>query len=433
MRKFLTVLALVLLMASPALGQARFDSVSMEPSYVEPGDDVEVVVKFHEGLTTRELYATPTRDEEPLPLYENKDTSYVATLTPKNAAAAEHLLVKQDQRRVGHLFTGESWSVPFDVHVSDDTPPTNYTLEFRLLKTDLEGTGETTVALSKDIQVKVNGVPKFTLDSDSQLTAGETQDFTVRVGNVGGATARQVTLTLNSTFPLTVLRSSTAYIGDMPGDAHQELVYDLNVDSSADPKSYTMPVDIKYVDRAGATQTVTKNLGVKVEGMPVISASLDSFDDFMAGVEGTVTVSVINKGFVDANFLSVELVETGDYTVTSNSEVYIGNLASDDFETEDFTIKVADGVSGKIPLKVKVSYTEENRNQVHEEDHNLDLNVLAEDEYLMKHPRANGIQSLIGMVAVIPLLIIAYLVLWLLWKLVGLITGFIDRKVFKRS
>ncbi|MBD3389061.1 MAG: hypothetical protein GF416_08235 [Candidatus Altiarchaeales archaeon] len=420
-------------MVSTACAQARFDSVSIEPPYIEPGNDVNVYVKFHEGLNKRDILVTPTKDDERLPVGDDTAVYYLAVLTPKDDATSDYILVKDQRKSIGHMYPGETWTAPFEIHVSDSAPPTTYTLSFEVLKTDIQGTEEGEVILSREIGLDVKGVPSFTLASDSQLRSGETKDFHVTVSNVGGGTARHVLVSLNATSPLTVLKSSTLYAGDMSGVAAKNLVYELHVDSSAEPRAYSIPVEITYTDRNGSAHMVTKSIGVKVQGMPVVTANLDSQDDVMEAMSGSITLSVVNKGFIDAKFLSLELEDSDQYTVTSNHEVYIGNLASDDFETEDFTVKVAEGVTGKVPLKVKVSYTEENNNEMHLVQPELYLNVLPSDEYYALHPKTNGSQQIMGVVFAVPALIVGYIVLWLLFKIVNAITGFIDRKVFRKT
>ena len=204
-------------------------------------------------------------------------------------------------------------------------------------------------------------------------------------------------------------------------------------DSAATPKAYTIPLEIKYVDRDGVTQTATKMLGVRVQGSPHIMVSLDGFEDVRDGMTGKVTLSVANKGFVEAKFLSISLADTDQYTVVSKNNVYIGNLASDDFQSEDFRIKVKEGVSGKIPLKVTVSYTEENNNQVYSEEADVMVNVMSPEEYEKAHPSGDGAQQLITLLMAVPLLVAGYLTLWLVMKLVGSFTDLIDRKVFRRK
>jgi hypothetical protein len=430
---FYAAVMLMILAASGVSGQARFDSYSTDPTYVEAGTDVSIYVKFHEGLVKREIYSTPSSGNVKIPIGEKSDTYYTARIVPKDEATAQYVLVKEGVRDVGHMFAGETWTTPFDVHVDDNAPATNFTLTFQLFVGSISGNATGEVVLTRDIPLEVHGTPKFTIDSDSLLRAGETTKFRVSVGNVGGGTARQVTVNLNATAPLTVLKSSSTYLGDMSGQKSETLTWELYVDSAATPKAYTIPVEIRYTDRDGTAQTSGKALGVKVQGSPQVLVNVDSFDDLKGGMAGKVTLSVANRGFVEAKFLSLSLSDTDQYTVTSKNDVYIGNLASDDFQSEDFKVSVKDGVRGKVPLKAKVEYTEENNNQVHSDEATVYINVLSPDEYEAAHPSANGTQQLLGALVLIPALIVGYLVLWLIFKLVGLLTGLIDRKVFRKQ
>ncbi|MFH0862051.1 MAG: hypothetical protein V1875_03380 [Candidatus Altiarchaeota archaeon] len=429
------VMMMLMLTAYPAMGQVKFDSVSMDPPHIEPGMDVDVNVKFHEGPSPkRNIYESSSNNKERIPLGENADSTYRATIAPKDEATGQYILIKEGERTVGHLFQGETWTTPFQIHIADNAPPTNYTLTFSIMKGSLNYTGgPEEPILSKDITIDVSGVPKFAVDSDNQLTAGETKAFKVSVGNVGGGIARHVYVSLNATAPLTVLKSSSVYVGDMSGQSSNNVVYQLYVDSAATPKAYSIPLEVRYTDRDGTIQTMTKNLGVKVQGIPRVMASLDSFDDMKAGTKGKVTISIANKGFVEAKFLSLSIQDTDKYTVISKSDAYIGNLASDDFQSEDFNILVKEGVEGKIPIMVRVSYTEENNNQVHSEDDELQMNVLGAPEYDRLHPAENGSQQMLGYLMIVPVLIISYIGIWLLMKIVGVVTGFLDRKIFRKQ
>jgi hypothetical protein len=431
-KNFVLVFGLMMLVAQSVSAQLLLDSMYTNPIYIEAGDNVNIYVKFHEEPSTWKLTSVPSKSGERQPVGKDKNVYYLARIVPVDDITKTQVLLKIGERDVGFLNYGESWTTPFEIRVTDNAPATIYGFEFQVLKTDIQKKAPLEVVMTRRFNLTVEGEPKFAITSDSQVTAGETKNFKVTVSNVGGGIVKHVTVDLNATSPLTVLKSSSQYIGDMSGKVYKDIIYELNIDSAASPKSYTIPVDVKYTDRSGTSQTVKKTLGVKVQGMPMVTASLDSFDDFMAEATGTVTVSVVNRGFIDAKFLSVELVDTKDYTVTSNSDVYIGNLASDDFEKEDFTIKVAEDVSGKIPLNVKVTYTEENNNQMHVKDELLELNVMTEEEYYKKHPKQNGLQQAKTVLIAIPGIVVAYIVLWLLLKIVGSITGFIDRHVFKR-
>ena len=429
MKKFFAVL-MVLLMANGVMAQMRYDSASIDPTYIESGDDVDIFVKFHEGLTKRDIYSA---NPDNVVSTGASKYYYFTTIEAEDQTTSKYILIKKGLKNIGRLFTGESWTSHFEVHVADDAPATEYTLSFKVKKSLDEDLKNPETVLSRDISFEVKGEPKFTLTSDSLLNAGETKDFKIVVSNVGGGIAKKVTVSLNATHPLTVLKSSSINAGDLVGKKSAQLSYELYIDSAADSKAYTIPVVITYVDRSGNEISIKDSLGVKVQGLSEITAAMIEQQELRQNKEGAVSVEVINKGFVDAKFLSIEVVDTKDYEVTSAKEIYIGNIASDDFESEEFTVKIAEGVSGKIPLKVRVTYVEENNNQQITKDFDLQINVLSDEEYKILHPSADTTSQILGFVLIVPAAIVAYVVIWLLFKLVGAITNYIDKKLFRKG
>jgi hypothetical protein len=432
MRKgFLTVLVLMLLTVN-AVAQVRFDSASIEPSYVEPGDDVQLNVKFSRGLTTRDLFATQTRDGERIPLSTKTGQYYFAQLTPKDFATRDYVIIKQGLRPIGSMASGESWSAPFDVHVADNCPITDYTLVFRLLSAASADSTDYETVLSHDITLTVNGNPKFSITSDNHLSAGQTANFKMRIANVGGGTARHVSVTLNATNPMTVLKSSSSYLGSMDGDTFRDLTYAINVESNAKPGAYTIPVDLKYVGRDGVEETIRDSLGVKIISQPIVEAYIESADKVVSGKSGKVSVSIVNRGFVDAKFLSVGVLESDDYDVVGRQEVYIGNIASDDFESEEFTIKPAEGVSGKIPLTLRVSFTDENTNERVTLDGQDEIQVMSVEEYQAAHPTSSPLEQVLSGILTALAVALGLFILWFALKLWGFVTGLIDRRLFRK-
>jgi hypothetical protein len=263
---------------------------------------------------------------------------------------------------------------------------------------------------------------------------GGTGSLDVNVMNVGGGNARQVGVTLNASSPFTILSSSESYAGNMVGLSNRTLSYVISVSSGARPGAYEIPVEIKYVNSTGGDVTVKKTLGVEVTGEPEISVMLDKSDLLKAGASGAITLSVINNGFLDAKFLSIELRPSAEYSVEEPSKIYLGNLASDDFENQEFTVKVgADAKEGKLPLRAIVEYRKENSNRVETLDTQVSVSVLSDDEYArLSKANGNG-SSALTFVLAIPALVVAYLVLWVLVKFVGVATNYLNRRLFKRG
>ena len=55
------------------------------------------------------------------------------------------------------------------------------------------------------------------------------------------------------------------------------------------------------------------------------------------GQSDKITLKLINKGFADAKFALIKVFPDG-YTLTSDNEIYIGSVDSDDFQTASFDV-----------------------------------------------------------------------------------------------
>jgi len=121
--------------------------------------------------------------------------------------------------------------------------------------------------------------------------------------------------------------------------------------------------------------------------------------------------------------------------VISINEFYIGNLDSDDVETEDFTIKISDSVDKEIiPLKVKLEYRGrgEGNNIGYTKEDTVNIKILSEEDYATRLQENKTSSMIIWILIAIPVIFISLLVLWFIYKLFTLITGYINRKLFSR-
>ena len=75
---------------------------------------------------------------------------------------------------------------------------------------------------------------------------------------------------------------------------------------------------------------------MRVDSQPILTYSSDT-ENPVEGQKGSVTLKIVNKGFADAKFFSVKVLPDG-LTLLSEDEVYIGEVASDDFETATFDV-----------------------------------------------------------------------------------------------
>ncbi len=409
--------------------EIRIDSVTWDPSYIEAGDDVTVYVKFHNhplGMA----YLTPAPNTQP----DEKDAGvfYTARLEPMDELSEKNIIIKKDTKNVGHLFIGESWTTPFDIKIRENAVATTYNLKFSIIKTDIDGTQKDTDKFL-EFKIPVKGVVKFKVDSDNTLKLGDTGDIQITISNEGGGNAKYVTGKLGLSDPFTPAKTSEIYVGDFMGDESKDLIFSVSVNSGAEPKAYTIPLQITYTCADGTEKQMNTDIGVQIDATPKLRIALENADMFTQGSSGTVSVDVVNEGFVDAKFLTLKLLPDDNYKILSIGEIYIGNLDSDDSESEEYLIQLSENVpNGAVPLKFELRYKTANRDIEFLEDADVTLNVLTSAEYADGQPKQNLTSQIFGALFIIPILVIVYLLIWIVFKLVGLFTGYLNKRFFGR-
>jgi len=430
---------ILLMLASLALitsssAEVRVDSLSIDPYHIEAGDKVDIYVKIHESLIKRDVWSGGTSTDKGYQVtQDDPDVFYYAELMASTDLTRDYITFVEGTRRIGHLFPGESWTIPFSIKVSEDAPSADYELEVDIMTKNAK-TGAEDSARSYAFTVHVKGVVKFNVEAENTLTVGKVNKVKLRLSNMGSGKAKHVTVSANASTPLTVLDAGEVYIGAMKGGDKSDIKFNVNVDSDAKLGSYEIPIKIEYVSEGGEKMVIPQKIGVRVDGTPDISIVLDSEDDLKSGSSGEVVLNIVNNGFIDAKFLTVRLKSTEDYTVTSSAEKYIGNLASDDFENQEFMIDISKTAeAGSMPLKVVLEYKKDNSNTLETMESTVNVNILSESEYL-KVIKSNGSNvNAKTMLLAIPGLIIVYLLIWFTVKVIGAVTDLLNRKLFKRG
>lgn len=210
-----TLLVLGIFLASMlnTAAEVQIDSVSIDPAHIEAGDEVDIHVKYHEAPTKRDVFSGKTKDASGQSiLSQDPNTSYTARLVAVDELGKQHVQIFEAERKVGHLFVGESWTSAFTAKISEAAPAADYRMEFQLRPTDLDGKVIGTDRVYK-FTLSVKGAAKFSVQAGNMLALGNENAFNVKITNVGGGTARHVSATINVSDPLTIIGAAEAYLG----------------------------------------------------------------------------------------------------------------------------------------------------------------------------------------------------------------------------
>ena len=264
----------------------------------------------------------------------------------------------------------------------------SYVSDFRI-KVDSQavvGNNRLTVKFSSDgvswqersfnVEVKSNDVSLYVASvstSPDELIPGGEGIVTVRLKNSESIVLRNIGVKLGlvsisqnavSDLPFIPTGSATEKkISRLNPDEFSEISFPIKVYPSASPGYYKLPLTLIFYDDQG-TKTETQDLiGLVVKSVPDLMIYTEETTISQKNTVGDVTLKFVNKGINDLKFLDISLEQSDDYDVISIPREYIGDLDSDDYRSETFTINP---FSESVDLKVSVSFKDENNNDYSE-------------------------------------------------------------------
>ncbi|MBT4334772.1 hypothetical protein HOD61_03065 [archaeon] len=170
---------------------------------------------------------------------------------------------------------------------------------------------------------------------------------------------------------------SNVFIDEI-NDGDDELVqFNIVVLPNAELNIYSVPVHITYF---GNNETYEREdmISIIVHTDPILSVIV-SEPDFIVGNIADVNIKIINEGLADVKFLKVKLGNSDFFDVLSSSEIYVGELDSDDSDKVEFSIRLNNVISDSISIPVSLEYYDSSNNLYTMGD-NLRINVYSEKE-----------------------------------------------------
>lgn len=285
-----------------------------DPVPAEPGNLFDVWIGFDnkgsEPATNLKL-----RFVDVFPFSSNAGTIDIGTI-PANNDFVQHMMVKTD---LGAL--SKDYNLTFEYQYGEDS---NWWIQ------------ETA-----QVQVRTTGA-SISVDSyeikPSEITPGTTAVIAVILENTGKSIVKDIDVKVNLNMPFSPIASSNnRHIDSIKQGEKVTLEFQVATDPGAEPKVYSLPIDITFSDDRNNKYSRTTTISAPVNAKPdfiVIMDSVTKKDDKI-----NVGFKAINKGITELKALTLKALP-GQYTVTSASEkYYLGNLDADDFEVVEFELK----------------------------------------------------------------------------------------------
>ncbi|MBR9705855.1 hypothetical protein GOV14_02355 [Candidatus Pacearchaeota archaeon] len=200
-----------------------------------------------------------------------------------------------------------------------------------------------------------------------QLVPGQIGRIMLKIKNNGNFNIKDVRVQLGLPAQAAFLNDiSKRKIPTIAAGGTIDLSYQIIILPTATESIYNVTITTDYLNHIGDERQDVDYFGLPIKGSPQIYAIIEDTEIHQGKLNGEVTITFVNNEVADLKFLTVELQETEDYSVISNSKEYIGDLDSDDFESADFHIQV-NKKKGDIILPVRATYKDAFNNEFSEE------------------------------------------------------------------
>jgi hypothetical protein len=141
----------------------------------------------------------------------------------------------------------------------------------------------------------------------------------------------------------------------LDGRESGQVLFSLLTQVDAESKVYSIPLEITYLDEIGNHYNKTNNIGVVVNDEPQFIVNIDETEIYTRKSKGKVIISLSNIGTSELKYLTMEILESEDYSIISTPTVYLGNLDGDDFDSASYTMYVS-AKKDQVPLKLQITY-----------------------------------------------------------------------------
>ncbi|MDO8623516.1 MAG: hypothetical protein Q7R52_04685 [archaeon] len=156
----------------------------------------------------------------------------------------------------------------------------------------------------------------------------------------------------------------------------EKFLFEIKTLSDAKTGNYEVPYTINYYNINDTIQTKKGSFMITVKANPELVYST-TLENPVEGQRGKIKFKIVNKGFGDAKFVSIKISPEG-YTLFSEDSIYIGTIASDDFETTSIDVLFK---NENAYLNAQVEYRDFDNNKL-TKNINIPLNVYSKERAL---------------------------------------------------
>ncbi|MFT4343517.1 MAG: COG1361 S-layer family protein [Candidatus Woesearchaeota archaeon] len=341
--------------------------VNQEPDPVEPGQYIRVRFKFENlGTESTQPITVGLVPAYPFSLVRESDREKNIGSLLRRQVGVEGQIVEWRLKIDKDAPDGPT---PIDIYYSEQTA-----VQSRVIFEDrffVNVRGSDTILEVEDIRTQPD-----------RLVPGQQGELTLSLRNVGASFIKDVAvgLDLAELDFATVGSTSERIISRIDGGEVVDVTFTVIPSSSMALGAYQIPLHLRFKDNINNNYEHHATFGVLLESPVEYILVVDSQDVFMKGQTGDVTLRISNPGLNNIKLMTMELAESRYYDILSSSQIYVGRVDSDDFESITYKLHVHDASDDlRVPLRLVLNYMDD-YNVMHSVDEEVMLRLYTEDE-----------------------------------------------------
>lgn len=363
-KEFLAILigivALTVISSSYASNGLEITVPKYEPYPVEPGEYFDLWVKVQnvgsETINSAEITILPSY---PFSI----DKTDVSTRTTSSIRSGQEELFK------------------FRVRVDSKAVEGNNKIK---IQNQIEGYSPITEDFDVLVQTRDAILSVVSIErSPKSFVPGQISTLNIVFENMADSVLTDISVNLgltNGSIPFTTMNTtSERRIYVLDSEEQARVSFDILTLPNAKSQVYKVPVEITYYDNVGTKYTKDEVLGIVVGGTPVIDVLLDETTIKSSGTAGTVTIELVNRGFTDIKFLTIDVLNSDDFEIISQPKIYVGDIDSDDTDGVDINLFVKSTSNDNIQIPLNMHYFDSN-NKEYDVAKSVQLNLYSKSE-----------------------------------------------------
>jgi hypothetical protein len=242
----------------------------------------------------------------------------------------------------------------------------------------------------------------------NNLEPGKAVTLSFDLKNEGLGDAKDIKVSLSQTSNFIVSDSSgESFINDLASSESKTLTFPITVSPDSAIGTTTIPVKLSYYDETRTNgYNDTKQIGTLITGKYNFIVAVDSQDVLTTDTSGYITIKFSNAGSEEADYLAIKTISSNNFDLSPTS-IYVGNLKSDDYDSEKLLLKVGAIEPGDYPISLQLNY-KDSFGKSYDEVYSVNAKVSSKAEYSLAHPTSNSPLIIIIIVFVVVVIFIAY-------------------------